>query len=690
MKRNIYTKIALLLAIAIVFLNTPADLTYAQQSGSPEEVKGEIECSSSIEEPEVPLDVIEKYSPTQFQEIVGEGSSVQCVNYDILNNPPEKICQTCGWVCAVVSPYFWKFTLDEQEITVHIWDIQCYDQGLEYRSAKEARKEGTKIMICDQLTGRGKDHCYLAGAILTQRDSFCEEITDSDTKLACQGILNGNIEFCEDIEKYDLYRACYSNILDKSGILLCEEMENESFKRTCIKEVAIREKKPEYCDRLPTAYRYGCYKDVAVYYNDVEICKKIPEDNPLRMSCFRKCYDFLCGKDEDCPVGVYELECKPVSDPEVPLKVCVKKQCINDSDCSEGYRCREGVCSENTCADGTPFGECSENKPEFCIGPKMVKRCTVCGCPEGESCNPDTEECEQVLEASETTRSEIKDDMEERDLREVLPKLSPQDSARFLRNWAFNKGVDINEIPSQADEVSLDIHLPYTDITFYPEPGLEQALNDFVQNRPSELRIPIILQLKRKISLSEYIALFDKGVQYEEKIKQGNYLIASVPAGNLEKLIGMEHVRWIGLYKPSYKYDKVPSEGETVTTHIHVIGAENKEYQEQLKGLGIEDIRYDDTIRAYIASVSATQYPKVANLLWTKAVLPEGKAVVEATKKQSTYRGDFGSIANIPPKKKRGPTPKALQPKIILGVLGVILLVLSFLWYWYRFVRKRP
>ncbi|RLJ08214.1 MAG: hypothetical protein DRP16_01850, partial [Candidatus Aenigmatarchaeota archaeon] len=49
-----------------------------------------------------------------------------------------------------------------------------------------------------------------------------------------------------------------------------------------------------------------------------------------------------------------------------------------------------------TCSDGTPYGQCSANKPKYCENGNLVNRCSVCGCPpdytcqESGKCKPNT------------------------------------------------------------------------------------------------------------------------------------------------------------------------------------------------------------------------------------------------------------------------------------------------------------
>ncbi len=43
----------------------------------------------------------------------------------------------------------------------------------------------------------------------------------------------------------------------------------------------------------------------------------------------------------------------------------------------------------DTCSDGTPYGQCSSEKPLYCDNGNLVDNCDTCGCPSGNTCNGD-------------------------------------------------------------------------------------------------------------------------------------------------------------------------------------------------------------------------------------------------------------------------------------------------------------
>ncbi|MBU1198097.1 hypothetical protein KJ765_06345 [Candidatus Micrarchaeota archaeon] len=46
-----------------------------------------------------------------------------------------------------------------------------------------------------------------------------------------------------------------------------------------------------------------------------------------------------------------------------------------------------------TCNDGTPYGECSQDRPWFCQDGTLIEDCGACGCPQGLNCDDGTGQC---------------------------------------------------------------------------------------------------------------------------------------------------------------------------------------------------------------------------------------------------------------------------------------------------------
>ena len=54
--------------------------------------------------------------------------------------------------------------------------------------------------------------------------------------------------------------------------------------------------------------------------------------------------------------------------------------------CSVNTICQNGNCVQQKCADGTPYNQCSINKPKYCNNGNLINKCSICGCMEGQQC----------------------------------------------------------------------------------------------------------------------------------------------------------------------------------------------------------------------------------------------------------------------------------------------------------------
>jgi len=72
--------------------------------------------------------------------------------------------------------------------------------------------------------------------------------------------------------------------------------------------------------------------------------------------------------------------------------------CCGDCGCPSGQTCdyANQNCKENTCSDGTNYGECSSTKPKFCQNGVLVNNAQLCGCPDFTNYNQATNDCETI------------------------------------------------------------------------------------------------------------------------------------------------------------------------------------------------------------------------------------------------------------------------------------------------------
>lgn len=64
----------------------------------------------------------------------------------------------------------------------------------------------------------------------------------------------------------------------------------------------------------------------------------------------------------------------------------------NQENCTEKGSCGNQTQTQ-TCSDGTPYSQCSENKPKYCSSGNLIDDCSKCGCQNGYTCNTTTKSC---------------------------------------------------------------------------------------------------------------------------------------------------------------------------------------------------------------------------------------------------------------------------------------------------------
>ncbi len=78
-----------------------------------------------------------------------------------------------------------------------------------------------------------------------------------------------------------------------------------------------------------------------------------------------------------------------------------KTVCSSDESCagswtssSDSARCCSASCTKLQCSDGTPYGQCSATKPNYCDSGNLINKCSVCGCNTFQNCQLD-EKCSE-------------------------------------------------------------------------------------------------------------------------------------------------------------------------------------------------------------------------------------------------------------------------------------------------------
>jgi outer membrane lipoprotein-sorting protein len=86
-------------------------------------------------------------------------------------------------------------------------------------------------------------------------------------------------------------------------------------------------------------------------------------------------------------VGDYYLILRTQGQPKEYVELLEYKDTINMTEMENIVK------STFICSDGTTYGQCSIDKPKYCDSGTLIIKCTQCGCPTNQSCNTTTENC---------------------------------------------------------------------------------------------------------------------------------------------------------------------------------------------------------------------------------------------------------------------------------------------------------
>ena len=113
----------------------------------------------------------------------------------------------------------------------------------------------------------------------------------------------------------------------------------------------------------------------------VSLCKDFCRGNTL--------YEYFCSTESDGTQGGKSIKVKSV-----------------EIICPNG--CQDGACKAaiQKCIDGTPYGQCSSEKPKYCDNGNLVDRCDICGCPSGYSCQENGKCVNQLFQPPEECHRE--------------------------------------------------------------------------------------------------------------------------------------------------------------------------------------------------------------------------------------------------------------------------------------------
>ena len=223
-----------------------------------------------------------------------------------------------------------------------------------------------------------------------------------------------------------------------------------------------------------------------------------------------------------------------------------------------------------------------------------------------------------------------------------LEGVSGEELIQRWQNYTNCKGIDLDSPLGSSCQLDNKIW-SMSSYEIVLSKGLDADLKDYLKKASNEHPIPVIIQIKCDLSTNDLIELINLGQRYYKgSALQNNAYLTFIPAKNIEKIANKQYVEGLTLFKPSFKYNKIPSTDEKVETYVYTIEETKPLHESDLKEIGIDMISYDDTLKLYVVKMSSSQYDDVANLEWTKLIttVPESipmSQLIESTNKADNY-----------------------------------------------------
>ncbi|MEJ2636980.1 MAG: S8 family serine peptidase, partial [Calditrichia bacterium] len=218
------------------------------------------------------------------------------------------------------------------------------------------------------------------------------------------------------------------------------------------------------------------------------------------------------------------------------------------------------------------------------------------------------------------------------DLERFIEMTNPKEAADLLRKHAEKYGIPLDSTPPSV-EVDAEressrqmernknqhlIHL-FNGLEFIPMSGVEVSLSEKItslhKESGSDEKLVCIIQFQGKMTIGDIIELLESDVKIYEDIARRTYL-ARLPASLVSALSSKSYIRWIGEYKPEYKYEAILSDSKRPEAIIYPMGGDRQEYREDLQRLGVIIKHYDTKVNLYEVLLDNSQFKQVAEEIW--------------------------------------------------------------------------
>lgn len=155
------------------------------------------------------------------------------------------------------------------------------------------------------------------------------------------------------------------------------------------------------------------------------------------------------------------------------------------------------------------------------------------------------------------------------------------------------------------------------------EPAFLEKIEHIREMGRGDSRLVCLFQTVGPMTSGEINYLFEHGVTFYRFLTSYTAIIDLSVQDIFLLVMDLPNFRWIGDYKPEYKYCHDPPESSRRGAYVISLLGDSNEFREDLKYIGIQVVTYFEETEDYYVIAEWERFPEIADLWWVEMVHKE-------------------------------------------------------------------
>lgn len=205
-------------------------------------------------------------------------------------------------------------------------------------------------------------------------------------------------------------------------------------------------------------------------------------------------------------------------------------------------------------------------------------------------------------------------------------------AGRFKKSYAVRTNdpeqENVNLILSGNIRKVYDVSSDLAVIGFSDEDMKKEIIFTNLLDRPGygDSLLVCLLQMDGPMTDEEINYLFNQGVTFYRYLNDYTAIIDVSVQDIFLLVMDMQSFRWIGEYKPEYKYFHEPPESARRGAYVVSLAGDSEEFRNDLKHIGIQVVTYYDETEDYYVVAEWERFPEIASFWWVEKVHKEAES----------------------------------------------------------------